>query len=716
MHNTTIMARIFLMTLGLVTGSAAVTGASEGIGLQVVRSQVEKYGKLEATIEIDRRYDRPYDPCEVEVDLLIDSPGGSSLVQPAFFCQDYERQDRQRDGKTVAWYYPVGSGSWKARFAPAETGTYTLRARVKDRQRQRTSAPVQIESRGSARQGFLRAIPDDPRFLAFSEGQPFFAIGQNLAFVGETQYVNIPKAEAIFAQLSQNGANFLRIWTCCDDWAIAVESRKSAWMRSWTNDSPIVARPRRAGEPNGSQCLELKGADATSIAVSPSHPVALRPNTRYVLTGQFLADGSEGLGLRLGEHRWELPENATQTSAWQTFSETFTTDENEHWLGQTSLNLIGAGTVWVDGLSLKEVDGSGAELLWEADVNRPVRGYYNQLDCFMLDQLVEAAERNGLYLALCVLTRDLYMDSLSTAGSLAYRRATEDAKKLMRYAVARWGYSTSVAAWEYFNEMDPGKPTDRFYAQVGACLDEIDIHRHLKTTSTWHPSARDCGLSDLDIAQAHHYLRPSEGDFKNEVQAIVDKAAFLRQHAPNKPALIGEFGLATDKWGLSDRMKQDREGVHFHNSLWASAFSGVSGTAMFWWWEQMDLQEIYPHYRPLATYLADVSFTGLRPANVNSPDKRLEVLGYQGDDRAYLWLFSDSATWWKLVAEKQRPEVIEGATVEIDGVPAGTYAIQWWDTQAGKALTVGDIASDEGVLRLTVPPFSRDLACKIRRH
>ncbi|UCD49542.1 MAG: DUF5060 domain-containing protein [Phycisphaerales bacterium] len=712
MHNATFMTRICAATLGLALGPAILTRASDDIHLRFAQSQIEKYAKLEATIVIDREYDRPFDPCEVEVDLLITGPGGQSLVQPAFFCQDYERQDRVRDGKTIAWYYPVGSGSWKARFTPSEMGSYTLQARLRDRRRQRTSDPVQIRCVPSERKGFVRADPTVPRFLAFSEGQVFFAIGQNLAFVGETQYVNVPKAEAIFAQLATNGANFLRIWTCCDDWAIAVESPKSAWTRSWTRESPVVTWPRTA-RPTSRKCVQLKGPDGTSVTVSPSHPVALRPNTSYVLAGQFLADGATRFRLQVGEQTWELPAESASTSGWQMFSERFATGANDYWLGRTSLSLIGEGTVWLDALSLQEA-GGGAELLWEADVNRPIRGTYNQLDCFMLDRLVEAAERNRIYLMLCLLTRNLYMDNLSTDGSLAYRVATEDAKKLMRYAVARWGYSTSLAAWEYFNEMDPGKPTDRFYAEMGAYLDRIDIHHHLKTTSTWHPSPRDCRLAALDVAQVHHYLRPREGDFKNEVQAIVDKVEFLREHAPNKPALIGEFGLATEKWGLSDYMKRDTEGIHVHNSLWASAFSGTSGTALLWWWEQLDIQQAYRHYRPLAAYLTDVSFTGLRPADISSSDDHLTVLGFQGNDSAYLWFFNENATWWKLVAEKRQPETIGGAAVEIRGLLPSSYDVQWWDTDKGKTQRIDEITTDDGVLHLTVPSFSHDIACKIR--
>ena len=711
----TILTQVLAASLGLAGWLSVTCLASGEIAIQAAQTQVGKYEKLEVAIETGQDYTRPFDPCAVAVDLLIESPSGRSLVQPAFFCQDYERQDFRQDGKTVAWYYPIGTGSWKARFAPTETGTHAIRARVKDQTGQRLSPSVQVTCRPSDRKGFLGTNPSDPRFLAFSEGQPFFAIGQNLAFVGETQYVNIPKAEEILARLAQNGANFLRLWTCCDDWAIAIESRKSAWTRSWRKASPVVALPGREDEPDARQCVELTGRDGASITVSPSHRVALKPGTRYLLAGRFMADGPTGLHLQVADQHCDLPSDSTPASGWQEFSNAFVTDEDERWLGRTSLSLIGAGTVWLDGLSLEEADG-GAELLWEANVNRPVRGYYNQLDCFMLDQLIEAAEHNGIYMMLCLLTRDLYMSSLATVGSPEYRQAVDDAQKLMRYAVARWGYSTSVAAWEYFNEMDPGKPTDRFYADIGTYLGQIDINRHAKTTSTWHPSARDCRLTDLDIAQLHHYLRPGEADFKDEVQAIVAKTAFLRQHAPAKPALIGEFGLATEQWGLSDYMKQDDEGVHFHNCLWASAFAGASGTAMFWWWEHLDLHNAYRHYRPLSAYLSDVSLAGLRQATAESADQRLQILGYQGEDCTYLWLFNKNATWWNLVAENRPPDEVEAEIFAIEGLATGMYAIEWWDTHEGNTFRTDEVTSRQGVLDVTPPPFKRDVACKIRRR
>jgi hypothetical protein len=695
--------------LGLLAAPAAV---ARGVTLVSEQGRVGKHQRLDLVVELDRVYDNPFDPCEVQLDICITDPDGQALALPAFFGQDYERRDLAQGNKTRAWYYPVGTGSWKARLAPMAVGLYTAWASVTDQDGQRRSEVVRFACVPSDSRGFLRAGGDDPRFLEFSEGRPFFAIGQNLAFIGEGQYVNVPKAERIFAKLAANGANFLRIWTCCEDWALAIEAPKSAWTRSWTKDTPVVFLPDADDGPGARRCVKLEGGDGASLTVSPSHPVALRPQTRYVVAGRFRVDGPRAVRLRVGDESWELSAQAGRTSDWQAFREEFVTGPDQHWLGRTEFRLLGEGTGWFDALSLKEADG-GAELLWEADVNRAARGYYNPLDCFMLDEIVDAAEEHGIYLMLCLLTRDLYMSSLSDPDSDAYDRAIRDAKRFMRYVVARWGYSTSVAAWEYWNEMDPGKPTGRFYAEVGDYLERIDVYRHLRTTSTWHPSAGDCRHPKLDIAQAHHYMRPGREHFKDEVGSVVEPTRFLREHAPNKPALIGEFGLATDKWGLSDYMKQDTDGVHFHNCLWASAFAGSSGTAMFWWWDQLDRHDAYRHYRPLSAYLEDVSLAGLRTANVAASSDRFRVLGYQGDDRAYLWLVDTRANWWDLVVEGRTPESLSGANVEIAGLHAGRYAVTWWDTHAGAVLKTDESTVRRSLLTLAIPTFSCDIACKI---
>jgi hypothetical protein len=688
--------------------------AQRKLEIQPSAKKVGKYEKLEILIKTDSIHENPYNPDEVDVTVTLKSPKGKHISLPAFYCQDYERRKLGRRRGRANWYYPLGRGSWKARFAPSQTGSYSATATLKDNKGAINSNTIKFDCTPSSNKGFIRVGRKDPRFFEFTDGAPFFGIGQNLAFIGEGQYVNLTKAEQIFETLSGNGANFLRIWTCCKDWAMAIEAGKSAWDRSWHRRKIIVPIPGGENNPIPRKCVKLEG-DGASINVSPSHPVALRPNTSYILTGQFMADGPTGLRVNLSHANGQQNFDALQKGKWKKFRIKFKTGQNDFWLGRLALSLVGSGTIWLDKLSLKEASG-GTELLWEADVNRPIRGVYNQLDCFMLDKLIESAEQNGIYLMLCLITRDLYMNSLSNEKIPEYQQAINDAKKFMRYAVARWGYSTSVAAWEYFNEIDPGKPTDLFYAEVGDYLRQIDPYNHLRTTSTWHPSARDCRHPDIDIGQLHHYMRPgTKENYKDEVAVIIDKAKFLREHSPAKPVLIGEFGLATPKWGLSDHMKQDSKAVHFHNSLWASAFAGSSGTAMFWWWDQLDRQNAYGHYKPLADFLADVSFANLRELKAEASDKQLHVLGYQGNDRAYLWLFNQKAAWSNIVIEKNQPTEIKNATISIQDLEPGTYNVQWWNTHDGTIIKKQQVSLSTGTLKITIPPFNRDIACKISR-
>jgi len=710
-----------------IPSPSATTVGERKIEMEVGAERVGKYEKVEFLINVDAIYNNPFAPGEVDLNVELKTPGGTTLTIPAFHYQHYEHRYVDKGGKKADWLYPVGKPVWKARFAPMEVGEYSCVAQLRDQNGTVQSSAVSFEcipsqnppypplGKGENR-GFVRVSNKDKRFLEFTEGAPFFPIGQNVAFIGPTQYVDNHKVEEIFKEMSQNGANFVRIWTCCEDWAMAIEARKSAWGRSWAWEPPIALTPGREGYFSDQKCVKIVGEEGASITASPSHPVALRPNTSYLVSGWFKTD----VGIRLEVNNLKLGDITTdvQERGWTGWKREFTTSSDEWWLNKVSFRLTENGTAYLRDLSLKE-DVGAPELLWEADTNRPTMGFYNPVDCFMLDKVLEAAEQNGIYTQLCLITRDLYMGLLKDESSSDYDKAIHHAKGLLRYVVARWGYSTSVAAWEYFNEINPGLPTDRFYAELGEYFEQIDIYQHLRTTSAWAPCEKNWRHPKLDIADLHWYMRPAWGEiWKDEVAAVMDRAKFLREHASDKPALLGEFGLATDNWALNPYMKQDGELTHFHNVLWASALSGLSGTALLWWWEQLDIQGAYRHYKPLASFLADVPFTkaGLRQVSARVSDQQARVIGLQGKDCAYVWLFNPQATWSKLVIDKVVPADIEGAILEVKGLDSGVYQVQWWHTHEGKVVNQEDILLSEQVCRILIPTFVKDIACKINRR
>nr|MCU0874692.1 DUF5060 domain-containing protein [Pirellulaceae bacterium] len=554
----------------LLVAPAAACWGDDGLRLRSSATEVGKYQRIDFELAVPWSYRNPFDPNEVDLSLEIRAPDGRTLVLPAFWMQGYERQILQRGGRKD-WLYPQGPAGWRARFAPTTVGRYEAVAKLKDADREVRSPAVTFQCVESADSGFLQASARDPRFLAFSNGRPMLAIGQNLAFVGPGQFVTLAKAEEIFDKLSSNGANFLRIWTCCEDWAMAIEARKSAWGRSWGGKPPFAAASDADGSP-GRRCLQLGGDFAANVNLSTPNPLAVRPATRYVLSGKLKTGATDSsVKLSAGSLDFGPPLQAERPDTWTRFEREFETASEQRFIDQITLRLDGGGTAWLDALSLRET-GGGAELLWEAAIREPIRGFYNPTDCFILDQLVDAGERRGLYLQLCLITRDLYMNSLRDEQSGEYAQAIRDAKNLLRYSVARWGYSTQVAAWEYFNEIDPRLPTDRFYDELGAYLEQIDVYRHLRTTSTWAPSPKDWKHPRLDIAETHHYIRPADKEQgHDEVAVVLQRTELLREHAPRRPIQLGEFGLAEDNWQRSAYMKQDAALVHFHNSLWASA-------------------------------------------------------------------------------------------------------------------------------------------------
>jgi hypothetical protein len=695
------------------TAVALAAGAAE-LSLKVEGTNpVVMGGKIEFRLETSLRCRNPYDPDELQMDLEVTTPSGAKKIVPAFHLQPCEWRLVERGGRRTEWIYPSGPAGWRARYSPDETGPHTALAVACQAGGRVISAPLAFVAAARPDKGSLRLSRKDPRFLEFSDGRPFFAIGQNIAFVGLSQYVDGERAEVIFKKLAENGANFARVWTCCEDWATALEARKSAWGRSWSWRPPFVPWPGAEARGSNLLCVGLGGAQPRELTVSPSHPVGVRLNQGYKLTARVMTEAETSLHLEMPGGPLGEPV-AGRPGEWIQVERSFTTGPTQWWLGDLRLRLAGPGRAWLTDLELREASG-GPNLLWEAEVNRPARGVYNQPDSLMLDRLIEAAGRHGIFLHLCLLTRDLYRPALKDPTSPEYRQATVDAKKLLRYAVARWGWSRQVAAWEYFNEMDPNAPTVSFYGELGEYLEKADPYHHLRATSAWGPAPMDWKHPRLDLAELHHYLRPTDGKrSQDEVAAVLDRTRLMRTAASNKPALLAEFGLADDKWGLSPYMRQDKQGVHFHNSLWASAFSGLAGTTMFWWWESLDQQDLYYHYRPLAAFLADAPFTSgqFQPVVFDS-EKRSRVLAWRGPTGLYGWVFNPQATWHNQIVEKKLPTQVQGDALVLPDWQGGAARVEWWDTGSGQIVQQADVPPADKTLRLSIPAYVGDIACKV---
>ncbi len=662
---------------------------------------VPRYGRAEFTIEGVPACRNPFDPQQADVRIEVRTPSNRTLTVPAHYCEPFEIRGRASGADMGDCFFALGRPGWRARYAPTELGPQAVVAVARVGSRELRSRPVTIRCVPSAAQGYLRVSGKDRRFLETDDGKPFFVVGQNVAFVKDTF-----QTREYLAKLAGNGVNYVRVWTCCEDWGLCLEGRKSGWARTWDWKPPFVT------DPKGGQCVRVAAEGAT---LRPTQRMGLEARQRYVLSATAWAGAAGALSVSIPGVTGLTSENIGPEP--RRIQWTFT-------IGTEPLVLDGirltpsSGTVFLRGLSLKAASGD-REILWDADPNRLMLGNYSQVDCAMLDRIVEDAEKLGIRLQLCVLTRDLYMDRLKDPASADYAGAISDARNLLRYAIARWGYSTAVAAWEYWNEMDPGKPTGRFFSEVGAYLAQTDPYRRLRTTSSWADSPADWAHPAIDIANMHWYMRPAEGErYRDAVAGVLEKARQLRARASDKPALFAEFGLAQDNWQPSADAKKDLRSVHLKHALWASALSGLSGTAMAWWWEDLHERGAYSLYAPLARFLKGIPWTTARleATNAQVAPAHLRSVALAGGDRAYIWVYDTRASWHAQAVQGLTPEQVSGATLAVRGLREGRYAPTWFDTQTGRTTEGEPFDLVGATAELGLPPFTGDMAIAIVRR
>ena len=182
-------------------------------------------------------------------------------------------------------------------------------------------------------------------------------------------------------------------------------------------------------------------------------------------------------------------------------------------------------------------------------------------------------------------------------------------KNRLRYIVARYGYSQQIQSWELFNELHWTNDFENRKNDLTAWDDEMstylkdkDVNKHLVTTSyggtetitnTW-------SLPNIDFTQTHFYVNSPN------IESVLASAnqTFLSQYT--KPTLNGEFGLGPSGSTLS---ADDPNGVHVHNAIWGSMFSGGFGSGMTWWWDDyIEPRNLYYHYKPLSGFASLINF------------------------------------------------------------------------------------------------------------
>ena len=141
------------------------------VAIHPARTSLKQFDLLELEIDTDIKANNPFDPEQIAIDIVFDSPAGGQITVPAFFSQDYNSGTHE----------PIWPQRWIARFTPTLEGSWIARARIKSGQINQLSEPVTFGVTPGINRGFVRVDSQNPQYLAFDNSEAFLPVGRNLA-------------------------------------------------------------------------------------------------------------------------------------------------------------------------------------------------------------------------------------------------------------------------------------------------------------------------------------------------------------------------------------------------------------------------------------------------------------------------------------------------------------------------------------------------------
>jgi Cellulase (glycosyl hydrolase family 5)/Domain of unknown function (DUF5060) len=375
-------------------------------------------------------------------------------------------------------------------------------------------------------------------------------------------------------------------------------------------------------------------------------------------------------------------------------------------------------------------------------------GRYNLESAARLDTILQLSQRYGMYIILCMdyhgvarkgwgyfrenrWTTNPYNaingGPCATAADLfTNERAKMFLKRRYKYIIARYGHSSHIAAWEFYNETDlmagQSIPVNRWHIEMAEYVHSIDAHDRLVSSSSTrrYPEKMIEAFKSpaMDFVMYHDYNTLNLGPY------ITDFHEAATEYY-GKPVVLAEFGV---EFRSSERtVRVDPQHVGVHNGLWTGWFSETPIIPMSWWWDNLiDPYDLWSEFANLSRFserlnlnVQRLTFRTLTPGFRDTiPQQQVQCMircVYAGENCA-LW-FKNDEYQWSDIGEGVTPGEVSGFSQTVPNVIPGRYIISWYDPQRGQfsEKTVDGEVKEDRMLVLSVPSFSKDLACVLLR-
>ena len=286
--------------------------------------------------------------------------------------------------------------------------------------------------------------------------------------------------------------------------------------------------------------------------------------------------------------------------------------------------------------------------------------YFNPGAIKRMDELVNLTDSLGLYFMLTLDWHGHLMENGGWKNSpynvanggpaktpvefFTLRSARNKYKNKLRYIIARWGYSTSIAAFEFFNEIDnaafnsadsiliPHSVITEWHDEMSRYLKDIDPYRHMVTTSISHRDIMGLNsLAYIDFNQKHIYKHTEKipAIYPDYIQTF------------GKPYVIGEFGF---RWEDDDPKYGEGFDYDYKRGLWYGLFSPTPILPMSWWWELFDTRNLTPYIKSVRQISDEMLKAGKGSFEQFSViTDRIEAHGVKCGNKYFIYLLNNTA-------------------------------------------------------------------------
>jgi hypothetical protein len=574
--------------------------------------------------------------------------------------------------------------------------------------------------------GFLKLNKKSRYSFVFDSGKRFRGVGLNVCWDMQTEWKH--PFETYFSELEKNNANFTRTWMC--PWNLPLE-----WTRVPNYDT-IIDEFNNLDKTFLHTPGILVRSGKTGFTEDDMNRVVLKPNSTETII--YKVNDLRGFKVKLfykdqlnheGIKCYYSSDNKSYIPAEPEFSQTVNTSGDWYRVflsyipkfpGNTNylkLAFDNPGTT-IHLANIEIQHGEPKDI-----VDAPGLGRYYEKTASRLDEIMHDAGKKGVYIMLTLDYHGIFKPKLDRWGSNdEWRRnpynvdnggpcnspedfftnpeAKKIYKKRLRYLVARWGYSTNLACWEFWNEIDnvmewqnvPAEAIVSWHREMADYLRGIDPYGHLISTSVSHREMPGLWkIENIDFSQ-HHEYGPTK-NIKNSILKYVE--------AFNKPDIVGEYALGWKGPG-KDYPVELYEG-EMHDGMWRGLFSPSPVLPLSWWWEWHYHQGHYFHLKGVAGFvnlLLENDTDNLEDINIENNDTTIETLGLKAGKQIFIW-----------IRNYKKEDISElGLAIPVTGDSA--FSVNYYDTWTGEFSEKAEINSTNGklVLKNTGLKAGKDIA------